>query len=109
TSPVEVSRKPITPGAEITVIPELPWCAFNPPYVRLIWLESWHRADFRVSPLSSANLFAERGISGKLSSYVGLILVAEVKVSVEVLETPDAAPSSQVNIQTSAKPYQSIF
>jgi hypothetical protein len=41
----------IARGAEIVVVPELPGCHFNPPRASFLWLEDWHRAEFRVQGL----------------------------------------------------------
>jgi hypothetical protein len=34
-------------GTEIVAVPELPGCTFNPPKNSLLWLEDWHRMEFR--------------------------------------------------------------
>jgi len=68
-------------GAEIVVAPDLPGCACNPPRISFLWLEDWHRAEFRVRAISDAPASHE-AMHGKISFYVGPILVAELKVDV---------------------------
>ncbi len=66
-------------GAEIVVMPELPGCACNPPRISFLRLEDWHRAEYRVRAVSDTPV-SHSAIHGKVSFYVGPILVAEVKI-----------------------------
>jgi uncharacterized protein YjbI with pentapeptide repeats len=65
--------------AEIVVIPELAGCSFNPPRASFLWLEDSHCVEFKVQAGRDLPGF-EPGIAtnGKLSFYVGPVLIAEV-------------------------------
>jgi hypothetical protein len=71
----------IAKGAEITVVPELPGCRFNPPADRFLWLEDAHRREFRVRPDPQVPGY-EPGVAvnGRVAFYVSTVLVAEARI-----------------------------
>lgn len=76
-------------GAEITVIPALDGCRFNPPWATLFWLEDVQAVEFRVAVDPAAPGFAPgQAVNGTVSYYVGPVLVAENRIWA-ALEEPD--------------------
>ncbi len=75
----------IAPGAEMTVVPTIPGCRFNPRRQTVEWLEDLHVVEFRVraSP-DVAGYTTERRLRGHVRIYVGPLLVAEIPTSVRV-------------------------
>lgn len=72
-------------GTEIIAVPELPGCVFNPPRSSILWLEDWHRLDFRLHVAETR----ETGISslprvGRIAFYVGPLLIAETPIWAEI-------------------------
>jgi hypothetical protein len=99
-------------GAEIVVVPELAGCRFNPPRGSFLWLEDWHRVEFKVQAAPDLPGF-EPGVAtnGKLAFYVGPVLIAEVKLWAHFSEDtePVAAPSYSTYTEVTNNAYQSIF
>ena len=93
-------------GAEIVVVPDLPGCACNPPRISFLWLEDWHCAEFRVRTISEAPA-SHAAMHGKVSFYVGPILVAEVRVDA-VFSSEDRQITSPAAV-LSVEPYQAVF
>ena len=100
------ATRTIQRGAEIVVAPDLPGCVCNPPRISFLWLEDWHRAEFRVRALSDAPA-SNAAINGKVSFYVGPILVAEVKVNAVFSDahTQTSTPAAVISVE----PYQAVF
>jgi TIR domain len=97
-------------GAEIAVVPEMPGCRFNPPRASLLWLEDWHRIEFRMQADPEQPGFEDgKAANGRLAFYVGAVLIAELKFwthfSVEVDAASDAPPDKHV----AADPYEAVF
>ena len=117
------SSQAIAAGAEITVVPEIPGCLFNPPRASILWLEDWHRVEFRFQTLETgavkgpaATAPASR-LSGWVSFYLGPILVSEIPLGLRVV---DAAQGSRIPLAagigepdevrpTTVSPYQAVF
>jgi hypothetical protein len=95
-------------GAPIAVVPYLPGCLFNPPSQTLLWLEDWHRAEFRVQAAPDQPGF-ELGsaVNGLVSFYVGTVLVGDVKIWALLSDKEEVTASSPQT--ASARPYQAIF
>jgi type VI secretion system ImpA family protein len=43
-----IETKIIVCGTEVLIVPEMPGCRFNPPRASFLWLEDWHRVEFRL-------------------------------------------------------------
>ena len=100
----------IARGAEIMVVPELPGCRFNPPRASFLWLEDWHRAEFRMQATPDLPEFAlGQAVNGRVAFYVGPVLVAEVPIWTHVRAEADASAADQPDTQVTADPYQRIF
>jgi hypothetical protein len=100
----------IAHGAEMVVVPELPGCRFNPPRASFLWLEDWHRAEFRVQATPEQPGFAlGQAVNGRVAFYVGPVLVAEVPIWTHVQEEADVSAADLPDTQVTTDPYQRIF
>ncbi len=91
--------------AEITFVPELTGCRFNPPRTSVLWLEDWHRANFRFRSVTDQT--PGMPLLGSVRCFVGPILVAEIPLQMRVLAEGDAG---EVPDQwATASLYQSVF
>ena len=100
----------ITRGAEIVVVPEMPGCRFNPPRASFLWLEDWHRAEFRVQATPDCPGFVLRqAVNGRVAFYVGPVLVAEVPIWTHFREEADVSTADQPDTQVTTDLYQGIF
>jgi hypothetical protein len=97
-------------GAAIAVVPYLPGCRFNPPSQTLLWLEDWHRAEFRVQAAPDQPGFElESAVNGIVSFYVGTVLVGEVKIWALLSHREEFKVTASPPQSASARPYQAIF
>jgi len=96
-------RTVVLHGAEIQVVPSLSGCEFNPPSASILWLEDWHRIDFRVRALPSD----ERHRFGSVRFYVGPVLVGELALWTDVATNP--VTGSDVLKVEREKAYQAVF
>jgi hypothetical protein len=91
---------------ELTFVPSIPGVEFNPPRAAFRWLETVHRTDFR---LRAASHLEGQTARGKLTVFLGSLIVAEVNLSLNVdsrqLSLPEAPPTESVH----AGPYRRIF
>jgi hypothetical protein len=86
----------ISRGAEIVVVPELSGCRFNPPRSSLLWLEDWHRVEFRLQADPDLPGFeVGTAVNGRIGFYVGPILVGEVKIWTHFSDTGDKSTTSE--------------
>jgi hypothetical protein len=100
----------IARGAEIGVVPELPGCRFNPPRASFLWLEDWHRAEFRMQATPEQSGFAlGQAVNGRVAFYVGPVLVAEVPIWTHFQAEADASAADLADTQVTTDPYQRIF
>ncbi|GJL64320.1 MAG: hypothetical protein NPIRA04_29740 [Nitrospirales bacterium] len=100
----------IKPRAEILIVPELSDCEINPPQAKVIWLENWHRVEFRVRPLSaSTGLRSKRVRKGLISFYVGPVLVGVVQLSIKVQATKPKMKSKRLDQHTTVAPFNAVF
>jgi type VI secretion system protein ImpC len=78
---VQDSGRAIPREGELTFVPEIPHVRFNPPSRSFLWEEPVHREEFRMR--AAADLDG-RTARGRLSVFLGSILVADVALSVRV-------------------------
>lgn len=89
--------------AEITFVPDLPGCRFNPPRASVLWLEDWQRIEFRFRPGDKTPGLL---LLGAVRCFVGPVLIAEIPVQTMLLaEGKVVEPMERVT----APPYQSVF
>jgi pSer/pThr/pTyr-binding forkhead associated (FHA) protein len=100
----------IARGTEIVVIPELPGCQFNPPRASVLWLEDWHRIEFRMQASEGLPGFEFNSAkNGKISFYVGPILVAEIKMWLYISDVAISIDGKRPKADSSADPYNAVF
>jgi hypothetical protein len=103
--------------SEIALVPELPGFRFNPPRASVLWLEAWHRADFRMQAGPDlAGFQLDRPLAGRVAFYVGPVLVGEVPISVYVCGDESGVDRSgslwereAPTTRATAGPYRSVF
>ncbi|WIG60825.1 MAG: hypothetical protein OJF49_003573 [Ktedonobacterales bacterium] len=74
---------PTARGASITIVAEGNGITFNPKRQSFIWLEDWHRADFRFRVQPE---FAGRAVEAKVAIFLDLINIATIIVPLLCLE-----------------------
>lgn len=96
-------------GAEVTVVPELPGCRFNPTRGTFTWLKDWHRAEFELQATpEQAGHAAGQAVNGRVAFYVGPVLVGEVKICALLSEAEASQPEVHGEPVTSDA-YRRIF
>lgn len=84
----------VAPGAEITVVPRMPGCQFNPSEDRFSLEEEIHRREFRIRADPNAPGFDPgAAVNGTVSFYVGPLLIAEVKIWTVLSGATSAPPA----------------
>jgi TIR domain len=97
-------------GAEILVVPELPGCRFNPGEQRLLWVEDWHRVEFRVSADPGQPGFElGKAVNGRVAFYVETVLVGEVPIWALVSERAEIGRREGGLAPATGTPYRSVF
>ena len=75
------ARVDIERGAEVTIVPSIAGCRFNPPAHRVAWLEDVQVAEFRMQASPAIAGYAEgQQLRGIVRLYVGPLLVGELPV-----------------------------
>lgn len=97
-------------GAEIIVSPELPGCRFNPKSARLLWLEDWHRIEFRLQAQPDlAGCELGKAVNGRIAFYVESVLVGEVPIWTCISDEADTTTADTPASTASAAAYEAIF
>jgi|GEM_PF-7049624 len=91
---------------EITFVPEMPGIEFNPPRRSFVWEEPVHREDFRLR--AAANIDGQM-VKGRLSVFLGSILLADIPLSIRVNGQPPAPALNSSLEGSQARPYRKIF
>ncbi len=95
----------ITPGAKVTIIPQVFGVKFSPPSDVFVWSGASNHAVFHFS--TNADILRsdpEGTADGAVAFYVGIVLVAEVRISIRF-----STASSESLASTSAQPYRAVF
>ncbi len=104
-----VTAQSFLPEAEITIVPEMPGFRFNPPRQVMLWLEDWHRADFRMQANPAGPHFNPGSTAvGRVRFFVGPVLIGETNLATYVVDS-DAPIETPPKVQASAQPYRNIF
>ena len=94
-------------GASITVVAEGNGITFNPKRQSFIWLEDWHRADFRFRVQPE---FAGRAVEAKVAIFLDLINIATIIVPLLCQEDGETILIGSGNEGVAqAAPYTRIF
>jgi hypothetical protein len=100
----------IARGTEIVAVPELPGCRFNPAKASVRWLEDWHRIEFRMQPSEALPGFVlDTAVNGRLSFYVGSILVADIKLWAHLSDDARCENEEPPKPGYTSNPYQAVF
>ena len=67
-------------GSEITIVPFLEGCQFNPPQSNIMFFENWHRISFRVRPKKLKSGVSSMTVKGMITFFVGAVIIAEVGI-----------------------------
>jgi hypothetical protein len=110
----ETARADIQEGALVTATPELPGFQINPPSLSLLFVEDWHRFDFKLRATTAP---LEQAANGRITFTVEGVIVADLPLSIFVSSTATTPPPTGGNnpalpasvANTTTKPYQSIF
>ena len=100
------SQQAIPQGVEITFLPDIPGIEFNPERRVFRWLEDVHREEFRLQASPELDGHTARG---RLSVYLGMILLAEVDLAIRVDRNHTQPPHSDPAQESHARPYRKIF
>ncbi|UCC81002.1 MAG: TIR domain-containing protein [Candidatus Zixiibacteriota bacterium] len=101
------STGPIVTGTEITIVPELEGCRFNPRRILLTWEEEIHCCEFRFKTISDC-LPSNTAINGSVLFYVGPILIGEVRIW-SLLSSAEKEKKFQEPDISTAYPFHKVF
>ena len=101
------SRHGVPLDGEITFLPEIPGVEFNPERRIFRWQEDVHREEFR---LRAGSDLVGRTARGRLTVYLGVIILAEVDLALRVDPAAPSASATRPPPQPDqARPYRKIF
>jgi len=104
---IQDSGQAVPRQSELTVIPEVPGIEFNPPRRDFFWVGKVHQERFLLRASSDLDGKTARG---RVSIFLGKILLAEISISIRVDSTLAETGSEPVqNEISSAKKYRKIF
>jgi hypothetical protein len=90
----------------LTFVPGVPGVEFNPPRRSFRWTEAAHREEFR---LRAASYLAGQTARGRLSVFLGDLLLAEVPLAIPVAQGAGASGGDSPAEAESARRYRKIF
>jgi TIR domain len=93
-------------GTRLAIVPLLDGFTFNPPSLRVTWEEDMQRHDFRLRATSAA---PGRAANGSIQIYRGVLLLAEVPISVYVRHAGERADIPSTFASIVARAYRRIF
>jgi hypothetical protein len=100
------SSEAIPYGSEITLVPEITGMQFNPPIRSFLWMESIHRESFRMRP---EQVQEGQRLRGRVSVYMGSILIAEIAMSVRVTDPAQLCEDAMNLDRSRARRFRHIF
>ena len=100
------SRLAVPREGELTMVPQMPGVEFNPPFSSFVWQEPIHRQEFRMRASATTN---GQVIWGRLSVYLGSILLAEVGLSIRVDSNYDPRSKTVPQDVAQARAFRRIF
>jgi hypothetical protein len=103
---IQDSTQSIPREGELTFLPEFPGFEVNPPRRTFLWMESVHREEFRLrAPLELDG----QTVRGRLSVFLGCILVAGIPLIIKV-DRQEAAKTTEPPLESDQTwPYRKIF
>jgi hypothetical protein len=100
------SRHAVPREGELTFVPEVPGVEFNPPSRTFVWEEAVHHEEFRLH--ASPELDGQTA-RGRLTVFLGGIILAEVSLSIRVDSSHQAGSKPEAHTVERARPYRRIF
>jgi TIR domain/SPOR domain len=101
------SRMGVPRSGELTFLPEIPGVEFNPERRVFRWQEDVHREEFRLR--ASPELIGQVA-RGRLSVYLGAIIIAEVALAFRVDHQAPASAEPEIPRHVDhVRPYRKIF
>ena len=100
------SRLAVPREGELVMVPDMPGVEFNPPFSTFLWQEPVHRQEFRLRASAAAN---GQAVWGRLSVYLGSILLAEVGLSIRVDSNYDPKSKTAPQDVAQARAFRRIF
>jgi serine/threonine protein kinase len=100
------ARQGVPRESEVTLVPSMPGVEFNPPRRVVRWVQDVQQETFLLRASPSLDRTMARG---RLSAYIGVLLIAEVDLTIQVdsaLATRDADEAPQ---PVRVVPYRKIF
>lgn len=97
----------ITKGTTIEVVPQVPGLVFNPVRASYRWEERWHASRFRFRTNEEGNGTGSSA-RGCIAFYVGPVLVAEVPISLPVVDKASAERQEEP-VAVHAQPFARVF
>jgi serine/threonine protein kinase len=91
---------------ELTFVPSAKGIEFNPPRRSFLWQEPVHYESFRLRAQTSLD---GRQVRGRLSVFLGSIILAEIALSIRVDSAEEAAVRVEPPVMQSARAYRRIF
>ena len=98
------SLQAVPRDGELTFVPRAEGVEFNPPSRQFKWTESVHREEFR---LRAGPDRAGSVARGRLSVFLGCILLAEIPLALRIGTA--GKPATEEVVRQSARPYRRIF
>jgi TIR domain len=92
--------------SEITLVPYVPGIEFNPERRTFRWMKDVHREEFDLRASSTLNGTRARG---RLSAYLGTILIAEVNLAIKVNANHREVSKAETVHRETVRPYRRIF
>ncbi|HZC05969.1 MAG TPA: toll/interleukin-1 receptor domain-containing protein [Ktedonobacterales bacterium] len=93
-------------GAELRIIPSAPGVQFNPSYLDVTWQEDVQQHEFRMCAVSAQ---PGQAVNGVVQFYQGLVLRAEIPISIFVGQAVARLDSPEAFQQAIARAYRRIF
>jgi hypothetical protein len=105
------ATSPIRRGTQVQIIPRLPGALFNPAQIKVIWLEDYHVAEFRVAVMLSADFAKEeQSVTGSIEFRVGPLLVGEIELWAIVAGKSDPEPvGDRIHAESNGAMHTAIF
>ncbi len=92
--------------SEITFVPLLEGCEFNPPSQSFLWQKSVHKVEFELRAAAALDGQMARG---RLTVFLGSRILADVPLAIRVDSASSPAPRQPPTVPVSAEPYRKIF
>ena len=103
---VHDSSQAVPRSGQLTFLPEMEGCEFNPPLQSVHWVEPVHKVEFRVRAGTSLDDSTARG---RMSVFFGSVLLADISLRFQVDSRQDVAVDHEATEASHAKPYRKIF